>query len=98
MSSCMENAALIHDLHWAAACMAVAESEQQQHAQCLRDRHDIADADARREHCDKAHSQRDDSPECTLPAARSAMLHAALKAAEERCMAEAASSAARRRQ
>ena len=97
MPSCVESAALIHDLYWAAACMSLAESEKTQHAQCLRERLDIGDADRRREHCDKAFAWRDDSTDCTLPSERAATLHAGLKAAEDRCMAEGTPSALRRR-
>ena len=56
LERCRQNVTIIHDVHWAAACMGNAE---------------------------------DDSPECTLPEDRAAVLNTARTVAENMCVDEA---------
>ena len=84
---CVAHASLIHDVHWAAACMRVATQENERHAACLRD-WDIMDDPARgRAFCDRTYGGADGSPDCTLPSDSAARLNAMLREMEQRCEA-----------
>jgi hypothetical protein len=85
---CREHAAMIHDVQWAAACMATAAQREAQGARCLPapTAGDPPSAQA----CAAALDPPDDSPDCMLPMDRAAALNAALVAAENRCIEAAA--------
>ncbi len=86
---CAEAAFLFHDVRWAAACMVLAEQDEWKHAACLNDPAIAANPQLGKDYCDKTFALRDGSPECDLPDARAASLHALLRDAEEKCRAEA---------
>lgn len=79
LQQCRESVAIIQDVHWAAACMAIAAEVNAKRAECLR-----------KEACKPTLEPPDDSPECTLPEARAFALNAARTAGENRCLDEAA--------
>jgi hypothetical protein len=89
LEQCGEAAVLLHDVSWASACMLVAQEADARHAECLRDPLIMNNSQLGKAHCDKHHGPQDDSPECTLPLARAAVLNASLKDAEDKCLAEA---------
>lgn len=89
LEQCGEAAALNHDIGWAAACMLVAQEARARHAGCLGDPLVMDSPRLGKQHCDKTYSPEDDSPECTLPRARAAILNAQMKNALDRCLDQA---------
>ena len=89
LEQCMHAATLLHDIHWASACMVVAEKAEASHAGCLRDPLVMGNPKLGEAHCEKQHPRQDDSPECTLPLDRAASLNTLLKESESRCFSEA---------
>jgi hypothetical protein len=87
LDQCRHSARLHYDITWASVCMAIASQEEQRHAQCLRESQ--GEPAQVRDRCDKLHGERDGSSECTLPDARAAVVNAAFKDADDRCVAEA---------
>ena len=87
LDQCRQSARLHYDITWASACMTVASQEEQRHAECLRNGQ--GEAAQVRARCDKLHGERDGSSDCTLPDARAAVVNAAFKDADDRCVAEA---------
>lgn len=88
LEQCGEAALLIHDVHWASACMLLAKEVEARHAACLRDPLVMDNPQLGKAHCDRTFGDQDDSPECMLPPARAATLNASLKDAEDRCLAQ----------
>jgi hypothetical protein len=82
--ACREHASMLHDVQWAAACVAHAQAHDSRRSECLRKRG--ADAAA---FCDMILGEPDDSPDCMLPDSRAGSLNADLAAAESRCLQEA---------
>jgi hypothetical protein len=88
LERCVEHVEIIHDVHWAAACMLNAKEEQARQAACLRAQL-TAPAGSVPDACVATVEPPDDSAECTLPPARAAMLEAGRQAAQGRCRTEA---------
>jgi hypothetical protein len=89
LERCIEHVEIIHDVHWAAACMLDAKQEQARQAACLRARlTNTGDADPGA--CAPRAEPPDDSAECTLPPARAAVQEAGRMASLRRCRSEAA--------
>jgi hypothetical protein len=84
---CRESARLHFDINWASACMVVALRQEQRHAECLSEGR--GESEQVRARCDKLHVERDGSSDCTLPDARAAVVNAAFKDEDDRCVAEA---------
>jgi hypothetical protein len=90
LQQCTEAAYMVHDVRWAAACMAVAEETDVLHAACVNDPAVSGDPQLGERYCDRKYGVSDGSAECTLPDARAAVLDALLADAERKCRAQAA--------
>lgn len=88
ITQCRQAARLHYDVTWASACMAFGHQEAQHHAACLRDARIHPDPALRQDHCDQLHAERDNTSECTLPDDRAAVVNAAFKDADDRCVAQ----------
>ena len=88
LEQCAEAALLIHDVRWAASCMILAEQDEKKHAACSKDPAIMGNPQLGQDYCDRTFPHRDGSAECTLPDERAASLHAILRDADRRCVAE----------
>jgi hypothetical protein len=89
LQQCREHVAIIHDVHWAAACMANAAEVNMKRSECLREE-PVQGGASPSGPCEPGLEPPDDSPECTLPDARAFALNAARTAGDSRCLEEAA--------
>jgi hypothetical protein len=91
--SCLHGSLLMHDVRWAAACMAHAEQDKARHAACLADPAITGNPQLGRAYCDSNFGQSDGSAECELPEERSATLYALLQQSDRGCMGAAVAGA-----
>src|SRR6185295_13298760 len=89
LERCEEHVLMVHDVRWAAACVALAEQIEARHAQCLADPAIVGNPQFGKDYCNRTLAEADGSAECTLPPARAALLNAILREDEEKCAVEA---------
>jgi hypothetical protein len=82
VAQCFEHVAMVHDVHWAAACVATAQDEMARQTACAER--------GPAQMCTAAPELVDDSPDCMLPPGRAAALDAVRTRAEQRCLRDAA--------
>lgn len=75
---CREHVDIISDVHWASACLAMAQEQQERLRRC-RDGRAVAG-------CELQPEPPDDSPDCTLPEGRARVLNLARARAEQQCV------------
>jgi hypothetical protein len=93
---CRQAAHLLHDIHWAAACMSVSQEAEERHAACIRDIAMVPDPRMTRGECERMHPRVDGSIDCTLPVSRAARINAMLVESEDRCRGEGGLTARRK--
>ena len=89
---CRENVGIIHDVHWANACVTHAEQQRALQVACLRGKTSAPGAIP----CDTNLRAPDDSPDCTLPDPMAQPLNLARARAEQACLVEPATAEYRR--
>lgn len=87
---CRRAAQLHFDIAWAAACMVLADRQQERLAGCVREYSAAHGAEQAQEACDRVHAEADGSPDCMLPDDRAAVLNAAYQRSDDQCLADPA--------
>jgi len=95
LEHCREAAYLIYDLHWASACMVLAEEAEARRAACLRNPAIVGDRQLKSDYCEEKFPVSDDSADCTLPDWRAKSVNTLLKTDEKSCVAQAGTAVAR---
>jgi hypothetical protein len=93
LERCEEHVLMVHDVRWAAACMALAEQNEARYAKCLEDPAIVGNPQLGKDYCKRTLAEADGSAECTLPPVRAAPLNAILRDDEEKCAVEARAAA-----